>query len=137
MFVCYMVICLVQYFLLSVHYFNKFISLLKTSKPNVKLTISSVEPEGLAVSQPLLSTYSTTLSEGTDIQPLPIVPSSESPEPELIKSKNFHLLHVKKKKNIQCTVFISIYLYAHKHLPIIESAISLYVIDLLVKCPPL
>ncbi|XP_060546441.1 multiple PDZ domain protein isoform X2 [Pantherophis guttatus] len=65
---------------------EKFISLLKTSKPNVKLTISSVEPEGLAVSQPLLSTYSTTLSEGTDIQPVPIVPSSESPEPELIKN---------------------------------------------------
>ncbi|XP_039211167.1 multiple PDZ domain protein isoform X3 [Crotalus tigris] len=64
---------------------EKFISLLKTSKPNVKLTISSVEPEGLAVPQPPLSTYSTTLSEGTNIQPLPIVPSSESPEPELIK----------------------------------------------------
>ncbi|KAL7988679.1 hypothetical protein Chor_007598 [Crotalus horridus] len=64
---------------------EKFISLLKTSKPNVKLTISSVEPEGLAVPQPPLSTYSTTLSEGTNIQPLAIVPSSESPEPELIK----------------------------------------------------
>ncbi|KAG8130555.1 hypothetical protein E2320_017242 [Naja naja] len=67
---------------------EKFISLLKTSKPNVKLTISSVEPEGLAVPQPLLSTYSTTLSEGTSIQPSQIVPSSESPEPELIKNSS-------------------------------------------------
>ncbi|XP_026531830.1 multiple PDZ domain protein [Notechis scutatus] len=67
---------------------EKFISLLKTSKPNVKLTISSVEPEGLAVPQPLLSTYSTTLSEGTNIQPSQIVPSSESPEPELIKNSS-------------------------------------------------
>ncbi|XP_070598665.1 multiple PDZ domain protein isoform X1 [Erythrolamprus reginae] len=67
---------------------EKFISLLKTPKPNVKLTISSVEQEGLAVPQPLLSTYSTTLSEGTNIQPLPIVPSSESPESELIKNES-------------------------------------------------
>uniref|UniRef100_A0A670ZW29 Multiple PDZ domain crumbs cell polarity complex component n=1 Tax=Pseudonaja textilis TaxID=8673 RepID=A0A670ZW29_PSETE len=67
---------------------EKFISLLKTSKPNVKLTISSVEPEGLAVPQPLLSTYSTTLSEGTNIQPSQMVPSSESPEPELIKNSS-------------------------------------------------
>ncbi|ETE65890.1 Multiple PDZ domain protein, partial [Ophiophagus hannah] len=67
---------------------EKFISLLKTSKPNVKLTISSVEPEGLAVPQPLLSTYSNTLSEGTNIQPSQIVPLSESPEPELIKNSS-------------------------------------------------
>ncbi|KAM6471085.1 multiple PDZ domain protein isoform 3-T5 [Liasis olivaceus] len=65
---------------------EKFISLLKTSKPNVKLTISSVEQECLAVTQPLTSTYSTTLGEGTNIQPLAIVPSSESPEPESIKN---------------------------------------------------
>ncbi|XP_063151130.1 multiple PDZ domain protein [Candoia aspera] len=65
---------------------EKFFSLLKTSKSIVKLTISSVEQECLAVTQPLTSTYSTTLDEATNIQPLAIVQSSESPEPESIKN---------------------------------------------------
>ncbi|XP_042305018.1 multiple PDZ domain protein isoform X11 [Sceloporus undulatus] len=61
---------------------EKFISLLKTPKATVKLTINSVEQE--TQTQPL--SYSATLGEKTNTQQSVIAPPSESPEPESIKN---------------------------------------------------
>ncbi|KAH0628323.1 hypothetical protein JD844_009312 [Phrynosoma platyrhinos] len=61
---------------------GKFISLLKTPKATVKLTINSVEQE--TQTQPL--SYSATLGEKTNTQQSVIAPPSESPEPESIKN---------------------------------------------------
>ncbi|XP_075787690.1 multiple PDZ domain protein isoform X3 [Pelodiscus sinensis] len=66
---------------------EKFISLLKTSKTTVKLTINSVEHD----SQTSLQTQppppcSAIMGEGKNIQQPLMVPSSGSPEPETIKN---------------------------------------------------
>ncbi|XP_067409195.1 multiple PDZ domain protein isoform X3 [Emydura macquarii macquarii] len=66
---------------------EKFISLLKTPKTTVKLTINSAErdsPTSLQTAPPLLS--SATTGERRNIQQPPMVPSSGSPEPETIKN---------------------------------------------------
>nr|XP_060618362.1 multiple PDZ domain protein isoform X16 [Anolis sagrei ordinatus] len=65
---------------------EKFISLLKTSKPIVKLTVNSVEPETQTAGQPHPLSCITTLGEKTNIQQPAILPPSESPEPESIKN---------------------------------------------------
>ncbi|XP_066469496.1 multiple PDZ domain protein isoform X3 [Tiliqua scincoides] len=62
---------------------EKFIGLLKTSKPTVKLTINSIEPERQTTAQSQTSPIcSITLSEKTNIQQSP----SASPEPESVKN---------------------------------------------------
>ncbi|XP_042706428.1 multiple PDZ domain protein isoform X20 [Chrysemys picta bellii] len=66
---------------------EKFISLLKTSKTTVKLTINSVEHDNqtsLQTSTPPLC--SATTSEWKNIQQSLMIPSSGSPEPETIKN---------------------------------------------------
>ncbi|XP_034629047.1 multiple PDZ domain protein isoform X9 [Trachemys scripta elegans] len=66
---------------------EKFISLLKTSKTTVKLTINSVEHDSqtsLQTSTPPLC--SATTSEWKNIQQSLMIPSSGSPEPETIKN---------------------------------------------------
>uniref|UniRef100_A0A803THB1 Multiple PDZ domain protein n=1 Tax=Anolis carolinensis TaxID=28377 RepID=A0A803THB1_ANOCA len=65
---------------------EKFISLLKTSKPTVKLTVNSVEQEIQTAAQPQPLSYSTTSGEKNNIQQPAVVPPSESPEPESIKN---------------------------------------------------
>ncbi|XP_067320504.1 multiple PDZ domain protein isoform X18 [Anolis sagrei] len=65
---------------------EKFISLLKTSKPIVKLTVNSVEPETQTAGQPHPLSCITTSGEKTNIQQPAILPPSESPEPESIKN---------------------------------------------------
>ncbi|NXX97340.1 MPDZ protein, partial [Centropus bengalensis] len=62
---------------------EKFISLLKTSKTVVKLTINSAEPDGLPAAP---TPSSTALAERRNTQPPAAVPSSSSPEPEAFKS---------------------------------------------------
>ncbi|NXY44417.1 MPDZ protein, partial [Ceuthmochares aereus] len=62
---------------------EKFISLLKTSKTMVRLTINSAEPGSLTAA-PIPS--STVLAERRNIQAPAPVPSSSSPEPEAVKS---------------------------------------------------
>ncbi|NWS72944.1 MPDZ protein, partial [Crotophaga sulcirostris] len=62
---------------------EKFISLLKTSKTMVRLTINSAEPDSLTAA-PVPS--STALTERRNIQPPGTLPSSSSPEPEAVKS---------------------------------------------------
>uniref|UniRef100_A0A803SSP2 Multiple PDZ domain protein n=1 Tax=Anolis carolinensis TaxID=28377 RepID=A0A803SSP2_ANOCA len=61
---------------------EKFISLLKTSKPTVKLTVNSVEQEIQTAAQPQPLSYSTTSGEKNNIQQPAVVPPSESPEPD-------------------------------------------------------
>ncbi|NXE78363.1 MPDZ protein, partial [Cochlearius cochlearius] len=62
---------------------EKFISLLKTSKTMVRLTINSAETDSLtAAAVP----SSTALAERRNIQPPATLPSSSSPEPEAVKS---------------------------------------------------
>ncbi|XP_061485975.1 multiple PDZ domain protein isoform X18 [Rhineura floridana] len=65
---------------------EKFISLLKISKPTVKLTINSVEQESLTAAQPQTTNYSTTSGERSNIQQSAVVSPSESPEPESVKN---------------------------------------------------
>ncbi|XP_053228122.1 multiple PDZ domain protein isoform X20 [Podarcis raffonei] len=65
---------------------EKFISLLKTSKPTVKLTINSVEEESQTAAQPQTPIYSATSGERTNIQQSAVVSPSESPEPESVKN---------------------------------------------------
>ncbi|XP_033029164.1 LOW QUALITY PROTEIN: multiple PDZ domain protein-like [Lacerta agilis] len=65
---------------------EKFISLLKTSKPTVKLTINSAEEESQTAAQPQTPVYSTTSGERTNIQQSAVVSPSESPEPESVKN---------------------------------------------------
>ncbi|NWR74393.1 MPDZ protein, partial [Centropus unirufus] len=62
---------------------EKFISLLKTSKTVVRLTINSAEPDGLPAAP---TSSSTALAERRNMQPPAAVPSSSSPEPEVVKS---------------------------------------------------
>ncbi|XP_053909594.1 multiple PDZ domain protein isoform X10 [Cuculus canorus] len=62
---------------------EKFISLLKTSKTMVRLTINSAEPDSLTAAP---VTSSTVLAEKRNMQPPASVPSSSSPEPEAVKS---------------------------------------------------
>ncbi|XP_062985334.1 multiple PDZ domain protein [Elgaria multicarinata webbii] len=64
---------------------EKFISLLKTSKPTVKLTINSVEQESQTAVQLQTPLFSATSGERTHIQQS-VVPPSESPEPESVKN---------------------------------------------------
>ncbi|XP_044283638.1 multiple PDZ domain protein isoform X5 [Varanus komodoensis] len=59
---------------------EKFISLLKTSKPTVKLTVNSVQQESQSTAQPETPIFSSTSGERTNTQ------QSESPEPESIKN---------------------------------------------------
>ncbi|NXH70076.1 MPDZ protein, partial [Hydrobates tethys] len=62
---------------------EKFISLLKTSKTMVRLTINSAETGSLTAA-PVPS--STALAERRNMQPPATVPSSSSPEPEAVKN---------------------------------------------------
>ncbi|XP_009696791.1 PREDICTED: multiple PDZ domain protein, partial [Cariama cristata] len=62
---------------------EKFISLLKTSKTMVRLTINSAEMDSLAAA-PVPS--STAATERRNMQPPAAVPSSSSPEPEAVKN---------------------------------------------------
>ncbi|KAM7075993.1 multiple PDZ domain protein isoform 1-T9 [Ciconia maguari] len=62
---------------------EKFISLLKTSKTMVKLTINSSETDSLTAAP---APSSTALAERRNMQPPATVPSSSSPEPEAIKN---------------------------------------------------
>ncbi|NWT01425.1 MPDZ protein, partial [Mionectes macconnelli] len=62
---------------------EKFISLLKTSKSTVRLTISSAEMDNLTAA-PVPS--SSTPVEKRNMQPPATVPASSSPEPEAVKS---------------------------------------------------
>ncbi|NXK34042.1 MPDZ protein, partial [Piprites chloris] len=62
---------------------EKFISLLKTSKSTVRLTINSVEMDNLTAA-PLPS--STAPAEKRNMQPSATVPASSSPEPEAVKN---------------------------------------------------
>ncbi|NWS54923.1 MPDZ protein, partial [Chunga burmeisteri] len=62
---------------------EKFISLLKTSKTMVRLTINSAEMDSLAAA-PVPS--STAPTERRNMQPPAAVPSSSSPEPEAVKN---------------------------------------------------
>ncbi|XP_048358557.1 multiple PDZ domain protein isoform X1 [Sphaerodactylus townsendi] len=64
---------------------EKFISLLKTPKASVKLTINSVEQEIQPSVQPQTSIYHTDLGDRLFQQPASI-PNSESPEPESVKN---------------------------------------------------
>uniref|UniRef100_A0A670K2A9 Multiple PDZ domain crumbs cell polarity complex component n=1 Tax=Podarcis muralis TaxID=64176 RepID=A0A670K2A9_PODMU len=61
---------------------EKFISLLKTSKPTVKLTINSAEEESQTAAQSQTPIYSAASGERTNIQQSAVVPPSESPEPD-------------------------------------------------------
>uniref|UniRef100_A0A670K6X9 Multiple PDZ domain crumbs cell polarity complex component n=1 Tax=Podarcis muralis TaxID=64176 RepID=A0A670K6X9_PODMU len=65
---------------------EKFISLLKTSKPTVKLTINSAEEESQTAAQSQTPIYSAASGERTNIQQSAVVPPSESPEPESVKN---------------------------------------------------
>ncbi|XP_077777425.1 multiple PDZ domain protein isoform X23 [Podarcis muralis] len=65
---------------------EKFISLLKTSKPTVKLTINSAEEESQTAAQSQTPIYSATSGERTNTQQSNVVPPSESPEPESVKN---------------------------------------------------
>uniref|UniRef100_A0A8B9RYN8 Multiple PDZ domain crumbs cell polarity complex component n=1 Tax=Accipiter nisus TaxID=211598 RepID=A0A8B9RYN8_9AVES len=65
------------------HPIEKFISLLKTSKTMVKLTINSAEMDRLTAA-PVPS--STAPAERRNMQPPATVPSSNSPEPEAVKN---------------------------------------------------
>ncbi|XP_052632272.1 multiple PDZ domain protein isoform X17 [Harpia harpyja] len=65
------------------HPIEKFISLLKTSKTMVKLTINSAETDSLTAA-PVPS--STAPAERRNMQPPATVPSSSSPEPEAVKN---------------------------------------------------
>lgn len=66
---------------------EKFIGLLKTSKPTVKLTINSIEPERQTAAQSQTPpNCNTTLSERTNIQQPAVVSPSASPEPESVKN---------------------------------------------------
>ncbi|XP_049650649.1 multiple PDZ domain protein isoform X1 [Accipiter gentilis] len=65
------------------HPIEKFISLLKTSKTMVKLTINSAEMDRLTAA-PVPS--STAPAERRNMQPPATVPSSSSPEPEAVKN---------------------------------------------------
>ncbi|XP_057230509.1 multiple PDZ domain protein isoform X6 [Malurus melanocephalus] len=62
---------------------EKFISLLKTSKSMVRLTINSVETENLTIA-PVPS--STIPAEKRNLQPPATVPTSSSPEPDAVKN---------------------------------------------------
>ncbi|NXF48393.1 MPDZ protein, partial [Oceanites oceanicus] len=62
---------------------EKFISLLKTSKTIVRLTINSAETDSLTAA-PVPS--STALAERRNMQPPATVPSSSSPEPEALRN---------------------------------------------------
>ncbi|NWV61911.1 MPDZ protein, partial [Malurus elegans] len=62
---------------------EKFISLLKTSKSMVRLTIKSVETENLTIA-PVPS--STIPAEKRNLQPPATVPTSSSPEPDAVKN---------------------------------------------------
>ncbi|XP_027739525.1 multiple PDZ domain protein isoform X17 [Empidonax traillii] len=62
---------------------EKFISLLKTSKSTVRLTINSVEMDNLTAA-PVPS--STAPAEKRNMQPPATVPASSSPEPEAVKN---------------------------------------------------
>ncbi|NXJ63541.1 MPDZ protein, partial [Rostratula benghalensis] len=62
---------------------EKFISLLKTSKTMVRLTINSAETDSLTAA-PVPST--TASAERRNMQPLATAPSSSSPEPEAVKN---------------------------------------------------
>ncbi|XP_060093296.1 multiple PDZ domain protein isoform X20 [Heteronotia binoei] len=61
---------------------EKFISLLKTPKPSVKLTINSVEQESQPAAQPQTPIYHSDLGERLIQQPT----TSDSPEPESVKN---------------------------------------------------
>ena len=62
----------------------QFISLLKTSKTMVRLTINSAEMDSLTAAP---GPSSTTPAERRNMQPPASLPSSSSPEPEAVKSK--------------------------------------------------
>nr|XP_056722631.1 multiple PDZ domain protein-like [Euleptes europaea] len=64
---------------------EKFISLLKTPKASVKLTINSVEEESQPAAKPQTPIYHTDLGERLIQQPASI-PTSDSPEPESVKN---------------------------------------------------
>ncbi|XP_077201157.1 multiple PDZ domain protein isoform X4 [Paroedura picta] len=64
---------------------EKFISLLKTPKPSVKLTINSVEQESQPAAQPQTPIYHSDLGERFVQQPAS-VPILDSPEPESVKN---------------------------------------------------
>lgn len=73
-----------SYSLHQVFFIIQFISLLKTSKTMVKLTINSAEMDSLTAA-PVPS--STAPAERRNMQTPATVPSSSSPEPEAVKSK--------------------------------------------------
>ncbi|XP_071437696.1 multiple PDZ domain protein isoform X7 [Pithys albifrons albifrons] len=62
---------------------EKFISLLKTSKTTVRLTINSTETDNLTAAQ---VSSSTAPAERRNMQPPASVPASSSPEPEAVKN---------------------------------------------------
>ncbi|NWX54297.1 MPDZ protein, partial [Promerops cafer] len=62
---------------------EKFISLLKTSKSVVKLTINAAETDNLTTAS---ATPSTVSAEKRNMQPPAAVPTSSSPEPEAVKN---------------------------------------------------
>ncbi|NXF11137.1 MPDZ protein, partial [Smithornis capensis] len=62
---------------------EKFISLLKTSKATVRLTVNSAETDNLTVAP---VTSSTAPAERRNMQPPATVPASSSPEPETVKN---------------------------------------------------
>ncbi|KAL8203143.1 UNVERIFIED_CONTAM: hypothetical protein K2H54_041896, partial [Gekko kuhli] len=64
---------------------EKFISLLKTPKPSVKLTVNSVERESQPAAQAHTPIYHSDLGERFIQQPASF-PTSESPEPESVKN---------------------------------------------------
>ncbi|XP_015268971.1 PREDICTED: multiple PDZ domain protein [Gekko japonicus] len=64
---------------------EKFISLLKTPKPSVKLTVNSIERESQPAAQPQTPIYHSDLGERFIQQPAS-APTSESPEPESVKN---------------------------------------------------
>ncbi|XP_054843001.1 multiple PDZ domain protein [Eublepharis macularius] len=64
---------------------EKFISLLKTPKATVKLTINLVEQESQPTAQPQTPIYQTDSGERLNQQPAG-VPTSDSPEPESVKN---------------------------------------------------
>ncbi|KAJ6669540.1 hypothetical protein lerEdw1_000088 [Lerista edwardsae] len=67
--------------------FNKFIGLLKTSKPIVKLTINSIELDQQTPAQAQTPPVcGSTLTERTNIQQSVVVSPSASPEPESVKN---------------------------------------------------
>ncbi|XP_053150921.1 multiple PDZ domain protein isoform X30 [Hemicordylus capensis] len=65
---------------------EKFISLLKTSKPTVKLTINSGEQENQTATQLQTPIYCSTSGEKANIQQSTTVSPSASPEPESVKN---------------------------------------------------